>query len=104
MIFGAIVEFAVGAMCIVMGVLLWKKQKLSLLHDYHYQHVKEEDIPAYARRMGLGIIAIGAGIAVTGVLELCLSPLWWVPLAAGFAVGIVILIAAQKKYNGSVMG
>ncbi len=103
MIFGVIIDWAVGALCIVLGLLLWKKQKITLLHDYHYKHVKKEDIPAYSRQMGMGLIVIGAGIFMTGLFSLVNSSLWWVPLVAGFVLGIIILYRAQKKYNGSVM-
>lgn len=104
MIFGVIIELAVGTICIVLGMLLWKKQRISILHDYHYKHVKKDDIPAYTRQMGMGLLIIGAGIIITGLLNLACSSLWWVPLLAGFVVGLVVLYAAQKKYNGSVMG
>ncbi len=104
MILGAVIEFVVGAICIVMGVLLWKTQKVSILHDYHYQYVKKTDIPAYARQMGIGLIIIGVGIAITGLLNLAYSYLWWVPLLAGFVVGLIVIFMAQKKYNGSVLG
>lgn len=102
MIIAVIVEFAVGILCVVLGVLLWSKQKVSLLHDYHYQHVKESDIPAYTRQVGIGLIVIGAGIMLTGLLELLYSSFWWIPLAAGFVTGLIVFYAAQKKYNGSV--
>ena len=104
MIFGCIVEGLVGLLCIVLGILLWKKQMLSILHDYHYKNVKKKDIPAYARRMGCGLILIGAGVVVTGILNLLYSPYWWIPLVLGFVAGVVVMVAAQKKYNGSVMG
>ena len=103
MIFGVIIDWAVGALCIVLGLLLWKKQKITLLHDYHYKHVKKEDIPAYSRQMGMGLIVIGTGIFMTGLFSLVNSSLWWIPLVAGFVLGIIILYRAQKKYNGSVM-
>lgn len=47
MIIGCIIDFAVGLFCIIIGLMVWKKQKLTLLHDYHYKHVKRADIPAY---------------------------------------------------------
>ncbi len=101
MIFGLIIEFSTGLLCIVMGLLIWKKQKVSLLHDYHYKNVREEDIPAYSRRIGIGIILIGAGICLMGVLNILGSSFWWIPLIAGFISGIIVLHTAQKKYNGS---
>ena len=103
MILGVIIEAAVGAACIFLGWLLWKKQKVTILHDYHYQHVKKEDIPAYAKQMGVGLILVGAGICLTGLLNLASSPLWWIPLLAGIVSGLAVIYRAQKKYNGSVM-
>ena len=103
MIIGIIIELAVGVLLIVLGLLLWKKRMISLLHDYHYRNVKKEDIPAYTREMGIGIITIGSGIIITGVLNMMYSSLWWIPLAAGFILGLMILFRAQMKYNGSVI-
>ena len=104
MIFGVIIDLAVGLLLAGLGLLLWKKQKVSILHDYHYKNVKQEDMPAYTRQMGIGLIVIGAGICGAGLLDLASSPIWWASLLAGIALGLVILISAQKKYNGSIMG
>ena len=104
MIFGCIVEGLVGLLCIVLGVLLWKKQMISILHDYHHRHVKQKDIPAYTKQIGIGLILVGAGILITGVLNLFYSAYWWVALVAGFVSGLIVMYKAQKKYNGSVMG
>ena len=104
MIFGVIIDIAVGALLVILGLLIWKKEKVSILHDYHYKNVKTEDIPAYTRQMGIGLIIIGAGIIITGLLNLVYSSLWWIPLAAGFDLGLIVIYMAQKKYNGSVLG
>ena len=103
MIVGLIIDMIVGLSCIILGVLLWKKQMVSLLHSYHYKNVKEEDIPAYTRQIGIGLIMIGAGICITGLLNLAYSDLWWIPLGGGFVIGFVVLYKAQMKYNGSVL-
>ena len=68
MILGIIIESAVGLLCIALGLLLWKKQKVTLLHDYHYQHVKKEDLPAYTRQMGIGLIVIGCLLAILAIV------------------------------------
>ena len=104
MIFGCVVEALVGSACIILGLLLWKKQMVKLLHDYHYKNVLKKDIPAYTKQVGIGLILIGAGILVTGVLNLFYSPWWWVPLVLGLVSGFTVLYKAQKKYNGSVLG
>ena len=99
MIVGVIIDLAVGLCCIILGLLIWKKQKISLLHDYHYQYVKREAIPAYTLMVGRGIVIVGAGIAAAGLFDLVMSPLWWVPMAAGFVLGLALVIFAQRKYN-----
>ena len=104
MIFGVITELAVGLLCIVMGLVIWLKRKASLIHESQYKNVKEADLPAYTRLVGIGLIAIGAGIIAAGALNLFASPFWWVPLVLGFAAGLLVLGRAQKKYNGSRPG
>ena len=101
MIVGVIVELAVGSLCVVLGLVIWIKRKVSLVHTYHYKNVKQEDLPAYARLLGIGQILIGIGICVTGLLNLFKTVLWWVPMAVGFIAGFVVMNKAQKKYNGS---
>ena len=104
MIIGCIIETSVGVLLIVLGSLVWFKRKVSLLHTYHYKNVKEEDLPAYCRMVGIGLILIGLGIGATGVLNLFYLSLWWIPVLVGFVAGLTVFIIAQKKYNGSIMG
>ena len=73
---------------------------VSILHEYQYRRVKKEDIPAYTRKMGIGLIIIGAGIAVTGLMNLVCPSLWWIPFLAGFVFGLADIFGAQMKYNG----
>ena len=101
MIFGLIVEFGCGALCIVLGLVIWLKQKISLVHEYHTRNVKKADIPAYARLMGIGLIVIGAGVCLMGLFNLLQSGLWWLPMVLGFAGGFFFFHRAQKRYNGS---
>ena len=97
MIIGIITYMTVGTLCVILGLLLVKKQMVSILHDYHYKNVKAEDIPAYTRRMGVGLIIIGSGIIITGIFEIFVFSLWWLPLTLGFIVGLAIIIKAKKK-------
>lgn len=101
MIIGVIIEFSVALLCVVIGAILWKKQKVSLVHEYHYKNVKKDDIPAYTRLLGIGLILIGAGICITGVFNLFESSFWWIPMLVGFIAGLLVMNKAQKKYNGS---
>ena len=103
---GVAIYWSVGTLLVILGLLLWKKQKVSLLHDYHYQHVAAEDLPAYTRAMGIGLILMGAGIGLTGVLCLVTPQLLWAlaPMAAGLISGLIVMHKAQMKYNGSWLG
>ena len=104
MIFGFVTELAVGLLCIVLGLIIWFKQKVSLIQEYHYKNVKEADKPAYARLVGVSLILIGAGVCATGAFNLARSRFWWVPLVLGFLAGFIVMNKAQKTYNGSWFG
>ena len=104
MIVGFIIEALVGGLLIVLGLILWIKRAVSILHSYHYKNVKEEDLPAYCRFVGIGLTVMGAGMIVTGIFNLLYLALWWVPMVVGFVIGFALFLYAQKKYNGSVMG
>ena len=101
MILGVIVLFAVGVLCVVLGLVIWKKQKIDLIHDYQHRNVREEDKPAYCRQMGISIIFIGVAIGLDGVANLfSWETFGYLSLAVGIIGGLVIMHKAQKQYNG----
>ena len=93
---------AIGLLLVAVGLLIWKKQKITLIHDYHYRNVRKKDVPAYTRLVGLALVVFGAGIALTGVVNFAFHTqkgLWCFALGgAGF---FVLMDRAQKRYNGS---
>ena len=96
-----IISFAaIGLVLIILGLVTWKKQTTVFLHSYHYKKVKEEDVPAYTRLMGIGQIIIGAGFCLTAVLKLFVQGSWAF-LIAGLAAGLPFMHKAQKDHNGS---
>lgn len=101
MIIGLIIEFSAGILLIALGLSVWKKQNASLLHDYHFRNVREEDIPGYTQMMGQGLIVMGVGVCLCGLMDMLQSSFWWVPLLVGFVTGFLMMNRAQKKYNGS---
>ena len=104
MLLGLIVFLGVAILFFVLGTVLWKKQRIDLVNAWHTRHVKKEDVPAYTKLMGLSLIAIGAGCAVTGIVA-CMfeETLGWLALPVGFVVGFALIWKAQKKYNGGKM-
>ena len=102
MLFACILVAAVGIICAVLGLLLWKKEKIGLLHDYHYDNVAEADKPAFCALSGMGVLAIGIGLLVTAVLLAVTDhAASFLAFAAGFAAGLGLLLYAGKKYNVS---
>lgn len=90
----------VGIVLVVLGYLIWRKEKISLLHDYHYDKVAEEDKKAFCTLSGLGVFCIGAGLLITAaIIGVTGSPLSFLAFAAGFVVGLILLICAGAKYN-----
>ena len=88
--------------CVILGLLIWKKQRIALLHEYHYQNVRSEDVPAYTRLMGIGLILIGAGFHLSAALGLWLrNAICAAPVIVGFVSGLLVMNRAQKRYNGS---
>lgn len=97
---GSIIIGVVGIVLTVFGYLIWKKECISLLHDYHYDKVSAEDKKAFCTVSGLGILIIGIGMLFTAVIIAITESLWsFIPFAAGFMTGLVMLICAGLRYN-----
>ncbi len=97
---GAVIVGILGIVFVVIGCLIWKRERISLLHDYHYDKVSEENKKAFCTISGLGVISIGLGILVTAVIiAITDSALSFIAFAIGFAIGLALLIYAGTKYN-----
>ena len=100
MIVGVIILSLVSILMLVMGWLLWKKEKVSLLHDYHYNKVSQADKKVFCTLCGIGLILMGIGIGVTAVLlGITDSVLSFIAFAVGMVAGVALLLYAGKKYN-----
>lgn len=100
MLIGVFIEGIVGIICAVLGYLIWKKEKITLLHDYHYYNVKEEDKKAFCTLSGMGVFSIGIGLLITAVLlGITESPWSFVVFGAAFVLGVILLIYAGIRYN-----
>ena len=81
---------------------MWKKQKISLLHDYHCRNVKAEDVAAYTKLWGIAALIWGVCICFTGIIDFAFrTGFGWLLFVAGGIVCFIIGNKAQKTYNGS---
>ncbi|MDE7300525.1 MAG: DUF3784 domain-containing protein [Lachnospiraceae bacterium] len=95
LIFGSI-----GILFIFLGISLWKKEKISLLHSYHYDKVREEDKKAFCAISGIGVFIIGIALLLTGIIVgITDSMLGLLVFAIGFVIGLSMLIYAGLRYN-----
>ena len=99
-IIGVLITGGVGAIIAVMGWLIWKKEKLSLMHDYHVKKVSAKNKTAFCRLSGIGLIAIGIGLLISAVILFVTDSAYsFLCFAVCFVVGLAMLITAGAKYN-----
>ncbi len=101
MLIELIVLSIIGIVFVSVGFLIWKKEKSSLIHSYHYTKLKEQDKKAYTQLMGKGVLLMGVGMILTGVIDYVTKTAYgWFAFGIFFVMGFVIITIAQRKYNG----
>ena len=99
-IIGVLITGGVGTIIAVLGWLIWKKEKLSLMHDYHVNKVSAENKTAFCRLSGIGLIVIGIGLLISAVILFVTDSAYsFLCFAVCFEVGLAMLITAGAKYN-----
>lgn len=61
---------------LVLGYLVWIKEKITLFHSYHYDKVTEENKKAFCKISGIGLIVIGIGVLVAGIICSVTNSMW----------------------------
>ena len=110
-IIGSSICIITGAVCIIIGILN-KKGNVSMLHDYHINNIKKEDIIPFGKIVGRGMIIVGLTLIIYGVLfipyELTKDNIYIViqniVLTVGLIIGLAICLYAIKKYNKRIFG
>ena len=99
-IMGVIITSGAGVIIAVMGWLIWKKEKLSLMHDYHVNKVSVENKSAFCRLSGIGLVAIGIGLLISSVILFVTDSTYsFLCFAVCFVAGLAMLFTAETKYN-----
>lgn len=97
---GEIIVVGVGVVFIILGYLVWKREKINVLHSYHYRNVSPANKKVFCKMTGQGLILIGSGLLITGiVISKTQSVYSFIAFAVGFISGITLLINAGSKYN-----
>ncbi len=99
----SLIVIPVSLLAFYFGFQIKNKQRITLIHDYHWKNVKEQDIKPYTSLMGMGQYSIGIGCLTSGVLGLFVSSIVTIiPIFLGIIIGFIIMYKAQKKYNSGM--
>lgn len=98
-----VVTIIAGVILLVLGWQIWKNEKITFLHRYHYKNVRDENKKAYTTEIGMAAIIIAIGIILTGIIDYTTQSVYgWYVFLFSFAVGVILIIHAQIKYNGGI--
>ena len=109
--FHFVVMLVVGIIVAVLGIINMTGN-ISSLHEYHRNHVKEEDKKPFGKLVGLGTLIIGISLVIFGTflfifeqtgLEI-FSIIGTAQMIICIIVGLSISLYAIKKYNGKIFG
>ena len=101
MVLYSVIMFLVGALVGGMGIAIYRGNT-NLIHDYH--QTKVTDKTAYGKAFGKAMWVISAALMASGIIGLSekLLMLALAVLVIGLIIGIVCIVAVQKKYNQGV--
>lgn len=98
-----VVTIIAGVILLVLGWQIWKNEKITLIHSYHYKNVRDENKKAYTTEIGMAAIIIAIGIILTGIVDYTTQSVYgWYVFLFSFSVGVILIIHAQIKYNGGI--
>lgn len=76
---------------------------ISTIHSYNRRNVKEEDVPKYGKLVGLGTLVMGHAVLFSFFIAVFWGEAYLsCVILPGFAVGLVLILYAQFKYNKGI--
>ena len=97
---GMLIAVVVGIIITVIGWLIWKKEKISLMHAYRYANVSEENKTAFCKLSGIGLVVVGVGVILTAVVFVITESLYsFLCFAVSIVIGMALVLTAGRKYN-----
>lgn len=95
-----------GFLIIVLGLIIWKEQKITLIHGYNSRKVKKEDVKEYTESIGKAYIIIGIAMLSLVIFRITTNNnyefIGSIVALIGLVISIVIIIKTQKKYNAGI--
>lgn len=98
--FGLLLNLLIGLLICFNGSRIWIKRSIQIIHGNARTKIRDEDIPFYARAVGLSLIIVGLGIVIAGISAYFgYAGEGYILLGVLFVIALAIFIRAQKKYN-----
>lgn len=95
-----------GILIILLGVMIWKKQKITLINGRHDINMKKEDIKKYTESIGKAYIILGLATMIMLILKLTDSDnlhfIGFIIWILGFGISIVKIVRTQHKYKAGI--
>lgn len=98
-----IILIPAGLLFCFLGWSIWKKERITRIHDYHHTNVTEKDKKQYTEKMGKACVVMGCGMIVTGAVDFITKTFYgWIFFGVCFVSGLILMIYAQVKHNGGI--
>ena len=103
MVTSFMILLVIGLTLIFIGWRIWKKEQITLIHDYHYTRVAEKDKKSYTEKMGKACIIMGIGMILMSIINFISNTAYgWICYGIFIVWGLIMIFMAQKKYNGGL--
>lgn len=98
--FGLLFNLVIGFILCLNGYRVWVRKDIRIVHGQNAIRVRKEDLPAYARLVGISLMLVGVGVIAAGVITyLFQTGIGYILLGILFLVACVFFVKAQKTYN-----
>lgn len=89
-----------GIIIIVLGIVIWKKQCVNLIHDNRYKRASRKDKKEYSSKIGKSVIVMGTGMFLNGIFDIFTdTEFGWVIFIITFIFSMMTIISTQNKFN-----
>lgn len=95
-----------GFSIILVGIMIWKKQNVNLIHGKNKIDIKNEDIKEYTESIGKSYIILGFATLTVVILRITDNDLYdfiaFIAWILGFIIGMVKFVRTEKKYKTGI--
>ena len=92
-----------GLLFTILGIIIWKKQMVTLTFDFNSKNVKIEDVKHYTKSFGIAYSIIGIALLLTMISSVAYNSRFLdegcILSFVALIISMVIIIKTQVKYK-----